>query len=85
MIAWYDANGTKIIENVYDEQHRVIQQTDGTGAVSTLSYSDGQTVTTDANGQVTTYTYDKHYRTTAITYPDGSSVRKAYDDDNRLV
>lgn len=34
---------------------------------------------------MTTYTYDKHYRTTAITYPDGSSIRKAYDDNNRLV
>ncbi|BDD38991.1 DNRLRE domain-containing protein [Streptococcus ruminantium] len=85
MTAWYDANGTKIVENVYDDQNRVTQQTDGTGAVSTLSYSDGQTVTTDANGQQTTYTYDTFYRTKGISYPDGSSVRKTYDSNNRLA
>ncbi|NQP27597.1 DNRLRE domain-containing protein [Streptococcus suis] len=85
MTAWYDGNGTKIIENEYDDQNRVVKQTDGTGAVSTLAYSDGQTVTTDANGNQTTYTYDDQYRTTGITYPDGTSISKTYDGDNRLA
>lgn len=47
MTAWYDGNGTKIIENSYDDKARVTKQVDGTGAVSTLAYSDGQTQTTD--------------------------------------
>ena len=81
MTAWYDGNGTKVVENVYDDQGRVTKQTDGSGAVSTLSYSDGQTITTDANGNSITYTYDKQYRTTGIAYPDGTSVTKNYDDN----
>ena len=84
MTAWYDGNGTKIIENSYDDKARVTKQVDGTGAVSTLAYSDGQTQTTDANGTITTYYYDKQYRTTKIAYPDQTTVSKAYDD-NRLI
>ena len=79
MTAWYDGNGTKIIENSYDDKARVTKQVDGTGAVSTLAYSDGQTQTTDANGTITTYYYDKQYRTTKIAYPDQTTISKAYD------
>jgi len=64
MTAWYDGNGTKVIQNEYDEENRVTKQTDGAGAVSTLSYSEGQTITTDGNGNQTVYTYDEqslHY------------------------
>ncbi|WP_228064159.1 DNRLRE domain-containing protein [Streptococcus acidominimus] len=85
MTAWYDGNGTKVIENEYDDENRVSKQTDGTGAVSTLAYSEGQTITTDANGNQTTYIYDDHYRTTGIRYPDGTSSSKTYDDQNRLA
>ncbi|MGT2911558.1 DNRLRE domain-containing protein [Streptococcus cameli] len=85
MTAWYDGNGTKIIQNEYDDEGRVTKQTDGTGAVSTLAYSKGQTVTTDANGNKTTYTYDDLYRTTGISYPDGTSITKTYDAENRLA
>ncbi|WP_410531154.1 DUF6531 domain-containing protein [Streptococcus sp. LysM4] len=85
MTAWVDGNGTKVIQNEYDDENRVTKQTDGTGAVSTLAYSDGQTITTDANGNQTVYTYDDHYRTTGITYPDGTSITKTYDANNRLA
>ncbi|MBF0788376.1 RHS repeat protein, partial [Streptococcus sp. 19428wC2_LYSM12] len=44
MTAWVDGNGTKVIQNEYDDENRVTKQTDGTGAVSTLAYSDGQTI-----------------------------------------
>ncbi|MGG5314610.1 DUF6531 domain-containing protein [Enterococcus sp. AZ072] len=85
MTAWYDGNGTKIIENTYDKEGRVVKQVDGTGAVSTLEYSNGQTHTTDGNGNSTTYHYDKQYRTTGIDYPDGTSVSNTYDAANRLT
>lgn len=85
MTAWYDGNGTKVIQNEYDDQNRVTKQTDAVGGVSTLSYSEGKTVATDANGNQTTYTYDDHYRTTSISYPDGTSISKTYDAHNRLA
>lgn len=85
MTAWYDGNGNKIIENTYDKDARVVKQVDGTGAVSTLDYSNGQTTTIDGNGNVTTYQYDKNYRTTGITYPDGTNAAKTYDAENRLT
>ncbi|MGL9730417.1 DUF6531 domain-containing protein [Enterococcus sp. DIV0756] len=85
MTAWYDGNGNKIIENTYDKEGRVVKQVDGTGAVSTLEYSNGQTITTDGNGDVTTYQYDKQYRTTGISYPDGTNASKTYDAENRLT
>lgn len=85
MTAWYDGNGNKIIDNTYDKEGRVVKQVDGTGAVSTLEYSSGQTRTTDGNGDVTTYQYDKQYRTTGISYPDGTNASKTYDAENRLT
>lgn len=85
MTAWYDGNGNKIIENAYDKDGRVVKQVDGTGAVSTLEYSNGQTRTTDGNGDVTTYQYDKQYRTTGIKYPDGTTATKSYNVENRLT
>ena len=85
MTAWYDGNGNKIIENTYDDKGRVVKQVEGTGATATLSYSEGQTVTTNGNGGVTTYHYDKQYRTTQIDFPDKTSVTKSYDGANRLI
>ncbi|MGT2716673.1 DNRLRE domain-containing protein [Streptococcus respiraculi] len=85
MTAWYDGNGTKVVQNEYDDQGRVTKQMDGAGATSTLAYSKGQTVTTDANGHQTVYTYDSQYRTTGIAYPDGTSISKTYDENNRLA
>ncbi|WP_418968685.1 DNRLRE domain-containing protein [Alloscardovia omnicolens] len=85
MTAWYDGNGTKVVRNEYDDQGRVTKQTDGAGATSTLTYSDGQTVTTDANGNQTVHTYDDQYRTTGIAYPDSTRVSKTYNKNNRLA
>ena len=85
MTAWYDPLGNRMVANEYDERSRVIAQTDALGARSKLEYGDGQTVTTDANGHVTTYTVDKQYRTTGIAYPDGTHVARTYTDDNRLA
>ncbi|MBQ8821182.1 MAG: RHS repeat protein, partial [Lachnospiraceae bacterium] len=79
MTSWADENGNTVIVNEYDAQGRVVKQTDAEGGVVTLSYAEGQTTTTDANGNVTVYTYDESYRTTGIAYPDGTSVSKVYN------
>lgn len=84
MTSWVDADGHVVTSNTYDEDGRVIVQTDSEGNVTRFAYSEGKTVTTDANNNVTVYNYDDNYRTTSIVYSDGSSEIKEYDDINNL-
>ncbi len=90
MTAWYDENGNKVVENVYDPEGRVVKQTDAEGGVVTLAYETkaeggGQTTGTDAQGNVTVYTYDDRYRTTAIAYPDGTTRECSYNEAGYLA
>jgi len=85
MTSWEDAEGNVIIINTYDAEGRVTKQVDSEGNVTTLAYADGQTTTTDANGDVTVYHYDSQYRTTKIDYSDGTTEVKAYDSGNNLA
>lgn len=81
MTAWYDENNTRIVQNTYDSQGRVIRQLDENGAEIRLTYRTGATETTDANGNTTVYEYDDCYRTTAIRYPDGTTETRQYRDN----
>ena len=85
MTSWTDAEGNVIVTNTYDNEGRVTKQIDANGAVSTLTYADGKTTATDANGNVTVYNYDSQYRTTKIEYPNGSTELKTYDSSNNLA
>ena len=76
--AWYDENGNSVVQNFYDDKNRVIRQTDRLGGTITLSYGQGKTQTKDAAGNLTVYEYDENYRTTRITYPDGTGEIKEY-------
>ena len=84
MTAWYDADGTKIVQNEYDDQGRVTSQTDANGGVSKISYAEGETTTTDANGNQTVYHYDEQMRTVKVEKPDGTTRTMTYNDENRL-
>lgn len=84
MTAWYDENGSRVIANEYDEEARVILQTDAEGNQAQLSYEDGCTVSVDNRGNTTRYYFDSQRRTTKIEYPDGSSIRRTYTEDNRM-
>lgn len=84
MVSWVDANGNTVVQNTYDEEGRVTEQMDANGSTATLEYSDGQTVTTDNEGNVTTYAYDDQYRTTSISYPDGTTCTRSYNSENQL-
>jgi RHS repeat-associated protein len=50
------ATGTASIENVYDDEGRVIRQDDGAGGTHLFSYEPDQTVVTDPNGTTLIYT-----------------------------
>ena len=84
MTAWYDENNTRVVQNTYDSRGRVTKQVNETGGVITLEYTDGKTAATDARGNTTIYEYDSGYRTTAIRYPDGTSVEREYRDGQMI-
>lgn len=75
---WYDENGNRVVQNFYDDENRVIRQMDRLGGTITLSYGQGKTRAKDAAGNLTVYEYDENYRTTRITYPDGTGETKEY-------
>ncbi|MDR1954087.1 MAG: DNRLRE domain-containing protein [Clostridiales Family XIII bacterium] len=85
MTASYDQNGNRTVKNVYDGSGRVTEQYDAKDAKITFSYTENGTTTTDANGNVTKYTYDSNLRTTKIEYPDGEVIEKAYGPNNTLL
>ena len=66
----------------YDSQGDFILYVDTMGAATNFTYTadfhELQTLT-DANGDVTHYTYDAHGNLTGITYANGSSEHWAYD------
>lgn len=85
MVQWYDQEGNCIVSNQYDDQGRVTQQTDANGHTMKLEYSEGQTVTTDANGNQTVYSFDEFLRTTKIVYANGKVEEMSYDENNNLA
>lgn len=85
MTAWFDENGNRVTANEYDDKDRVVEQTDALGSTAYLNYQEGSTVVTDNRGNVTTYHYDEQFRTTKISYPDGSAVSRTYGDDGNLA
>ena len=80
MTAWYDENGVRVAYNTYDSEGRVTSQINETGGRITLEYGNGKTVAADAKGNRTVYEYDGAYRTTAIRYPDGTALKREYQN-----
>ncbi|MBR1815481.1 MAG: PKD domain-containing protein, partial [Lachnospiraceae bacterium] len=72
------------IENTYDEEGRVLTQTDSYGAVLTFSYEDSSTgmkvIATDVNGQSTVYESDAICNITSITEPNGYIQTNSYEN-----
>jgi|GEM_PF-1697233 len=84
MSEWFDGNGNRVIKNEYDSQGRVIRQTDAAGGVSTLTYSDGQTLRVNAEGAEKTYEYDDQLRTKKID-DGGNDIVKTFNSENQLT
>ncbi len=85
MTAWFDENGTRVIENVLDEKGRVISQTDALGNEMYFSYSADRTVVTDNNGNDTIYELDDAQRNVGIVYANGERETTVYSADNRVA
>lgn len=85
MLEWHDPTGAPMVRNAYDRQGRVTVQYDAMGNQSLISYGDGATTATDACGNVTVYSYDDLFRTTGITYADGTRITRAYDSAGNVI
>lgn len=84
MTAWYDENGNRVVQNTYDGESRVTEQMDAEGGKVILSYENDSTTAVDANGNITVYQHDGQFRTTGISYPDGTRESRAYDGSGHL-
>jgi RHS repeat-associated protein len=69
-----DPDGRVRVTNSYDGQGRVVQQRDGLGVLTSMSYGSGQTVLTDARGHQTTYTFDSRMRVLSQRDPVGATT-----------
>ncbi|MFR5631463.1 MAG: DNRLRE domain-containing protein [Monoglobales bacterium] len=84
MTAWYDENGTQVIENILDDEGRVTEQTDALGNVMYFEYASDHTSLTDNRGNTTTYYLDDQRRNVRIEYPNGDVERIHYSPENRI-
>ena len=85
MTAWYDGNGTCQVQNTYDDQVRVIAQTDANGGEYHLEYGDDYTVTTDAEGNTITYFRDEKQRTSKIIDARGGVTSFTYGIQGEII
>ena len=77
-----------VVKNTYDTNSKIIEQEDGKGQKSYMSYDPvlRKNTFTDTLGNVTTYNYDSKYRQTKILYPDQTYTLYTYDSDyNKLT
>jgi len=79
-----DVNGIAIVAK-YDQFGRLIKQQDGVGSVTIYGYAHGLLATvTDANNNVTTYSYDNLRRLTATHFPEGTTETYTYYPDGQI-
>ena len=75
-----DKEGHLTAMNEYDLEGRVIQQTDSNGHVTTLSYVEGITTVTRADGTIEEYQYNHNYKTTQLKINDEVYHQFIYDN-----
>ena len=79
-------NGTILVQNSYDDYHRVTEHADSSGQSVAFHYRTpavGVTAAIDLNS--TYYYFDRFQRTTFVLYPDGSSITYVYDAIGNLI
>jgi RHS repeat-associated protein len=81
----YSEEGTHDVTFKYDKDGNVVEMTDGTGA-TTKEYDQLDRLTEVKNGakEVVKYKYDLGNQQTEITYPNGKTVKRAFDKAGRM-
>jgi RHS repeat-associated protein len=80
-----DPRNNAVVNNVYDSEGRVTQQTNGLGKVVSLNYATpGQTTYTDANGGSIIYFYDASMRLTKVQNALGGNTITSYDSAGNI-
>jgi RHS repeat-associated protein len=80
-----DRRGHTLVENIYDDQGRVVSQKNGRGFTTTFAYDSpnvGDTTITDPLGDITVHTHDKQRRLIRETDGLGHAVQYVYDANN---
>jgi len=82
-----DAKGNTVAENEYDEENRVVKQTDGRGNAGTFQYDTVERVTTytSSQGGLWKYYYDESFRVTKQIDAAGNESLSSFDANNRLI
>jgi RHS repeat-associated protein len=75
------------LTRLLDSEGRVLEETDALGGITRTSYNTAgkPTQVTDAQGRVTTYTYDAQARLIKTVYPDGTWEGTDYDANGNEV
>lgn len=84
MTAWYDENGTRVIENTYREDGIVETQTDALGSLCTLDCTDGATTLVNNLGNTIIYHKNENGLITEVEYANGETEKTSYTADNRI-
>jgi RHS repeat-associated protein len=86
MIWLTDPEGILYLQNIYDDERRVIEQLDASGSHSYLNYdTEGETLFTDNLSNQTRYGYDDLLRVTEVQDALGHVERYEYDDDYNVI
>jgi YD repeat-containing protein len=82
-----DRNGHVLVTNSFDQNNRVVTQTDAAGKTLTIDYDapgKGATEATDPNGHTATYYFDVTHRTTDQVDPQSHTISYVYDTVGNL-
>lgn len=85
MTAWYDGNGVCQAVNTYDDQGRVVAQTDANGGEYHLEYGENYTIAMDPEGHSITYYRDEQQRTSRIVDAQGGETSFTYDEQGDII
>jgi YD repeat-containing protein len=80
-----DPNANDVMQNVYDDRDRVVEQEDPLGESLYLEYTLADTtIVTDALGRVTVDSYDERGTWAGTTLPDSNVITRSYDANLNL-